>query len=180
MRRWSICGGACRTIVPDGARGSVIGISSYIANPVPPAMRLRRWLQPCTLPSCYLRHRCPNVHLCPVRRLLRYRTPLRPHHYIPTIHRPVLGQQKYHIPPTFKPDVILITLISTQPDVISQGPKRSSGTHVIRLHQSPQKTCLEQPSPHHLAKHQSTTRGRETHLTHLTHTLPGGDALLVQ
>jgi hypothetical protein len=33
-RRCCICGGACRTIVPDGAKGSVIGISSYIANPV--------------------------------------------------------------------------------------------------------------------------------------------------
>ena len=90
VRRWCICGGACRTIVPDGARGSVMGISSYIANPVQPA---RRWLQPCTLSSCYLRHHCPSVHLCPVRCLPNYNTPLRPPRCITSPRRPVLGEQ---------------------------------------------------------------------------------------
>jgi len=174
VRRWCICGGACRTIVPDGARGSVMGISSYIANPVQPA---RRWLQPCTLSSCYLRHRCPNVHLYLVRRLLGCSTPPRPHRCIPTVHRPVpvLGRQKYHIrPPSNGTSCRSMTSFERPP----QGPQRSSATHVIRLHQSPQKDLSRTTIPSSFSETTITTRGRETHLT--VHTSPGGDALMVQ
>ena len=120
--------------------------------------------------SCYLRHHCPSAHLCPVRCLTSYGSSLRPHrshfHCPPPCPRRTNNPIPPHariserdvIPPT-QPDVIF-TLAGSS-DRREHMSSSSPSTSIL-------KTCLEQISPHLLAKercnHDPRPRKHPSHL----------------